>query len=146
MSVINTKNIQIYGAPISLGPENVSITGSWTCIELDSLYTMYMSFKNICQYRVSTWKQQIKNDIVAASLDIVIKDNESRKIYVELKIATSKDCLYVVEQIHFNIHKLLNSNNRVKHIIQLFQHTQPGEDFGDDDSGKAGNDGANHSV
>ena len=146
MSVINTKNIQIYGAPISLGPKHISITGSWTYVEIQSLHTMHMSDKNVCHYRVANWKQQIKNDIVPASLDIIVEDKESRKINVELKIATSKNCFDIIEQIESNIHEMLNSNVRAMKIISLFQHTQPGEDLGIDDSGKAGKDGVNHSV
>jgi hypothetical protein len=146
MSVINTRNIQIYGAPVSLGPEHISITGSWTCIGKKSSHTMHMSFKNICHYRVANWKQQIKNDIVPACLDIVVQDIENRKITIEFKLATSKDCFYIIEQVHTNIDKILNTNQYVKKIIKLFQHTQPGEFLGGDDTGRAGNDGANHSV
>lgn len=126
MSILSTKSIQCYTAPIDIGPEHISLTGSWQWAHPGTTQEWLMNPTRLCHLRLHCWKQQIGNDIVPACLDWSLRPSgKTFKHEVELKFLTSKQCDSILEGLSIKIHSILNESN-LRKVHLSFQQEHPG--------------------
>jgi len=126
MSVLSTKSVQCFTAPIDFGPEHISLTGSWQWAHPGTIQEWLLEPTRMSHYRLHCWKQQLGSEIVQACLDWSIRPvGTSYKHVVELKFLTSKQCDSILEGLGAKVHSLLNSS-KLRRLHQVFQQEHPG--------------------
>jgi len=126
MSVLSTKPVQCFTAPIDIGPDYISTTGSWQWVDPGTIQEWLLDPTRLSHYRLHCWKQQIESEIVPACLDWSIRPyGQTFKHEVELKFLTHKPCESVIEGLADKMQHILN-DSKLRALHQTFQQEHPG--------------------
>lgn len=146
MSVFRHKCVQCFVAPVAMGPDGISLAGSWIASRAGSEQELRMSPDRLCHYRLHCWKQQLSNTVIDACADVCVRKTlEGHRFEIELKFLTTESCNAVLEEVTPHIQDMLKRSNFWA-LVDFFQQEQPGTAVGVSGRGNAGNDGDIQSV
>jgi len=147
MSVISSRSVSCFKAPVTSGPKTISMTGSWEQCNSKSIRDYRMSPEYLCHIRLGTWTHRIEELDIPTSLDwYVCKTNQTLTFYVHILFETN----FFIQLKHFgeinsHVQTLLNKNNFILNIQKQFQQAHPGDFAVSGMTGNAGKDGDNQS-
>jgi len=147
MSVIASRLHPCFCAPVTLGPNTVSMTGSWEPCSSNTLHEYGLSPSCMAHIRLSTWKHDIRGSKVDTSLDWVVRKEKNEIVYI-VRILFETTIFVTVDDfvdINRGVQKLLNKNKFIFTIQNKFQQAHPGDFLVSGMPGKAGKDGESHS-
>ena len=144
MSVLTQKNEWQFKAPVTIGPNSITITGSWEAVPPFTSNEWRMSPLQTANVRLATWKQQLQGRIVEMCVDWSVYDHKTFHIYLRLYTNTTVT-MHDIEIVSEKVRNIILEHNLLYSLQQLFQQAQPGEATISDCAGNAGKDGAHQS-
>lgn len=126
MSVIAQKTAWLFKAPVTIGPNNISITGSWESVPSLTTNELRLSPLYTAHVRILNWKQQLRGRIVEMCADWTVHDNKT--FFVHLRVfSNSSVTMEDIDLVSDSVRNALQQHPFIYHVQKLFQQEQPGE-------------------
>ena len=133
MSVMRPKHVQTFTAPVAVSSTDISLSGSWT--------RMNITDKIVCRYSVQSWCQDVGGEHADMRLDYcVVMTGQRHKFIAELNIDHQLDFEPYIAQTSDAIQRVLRKS-KAHSISTMFKQDQPGATFGVSAMGTVGQGG-----
>ena len=147
MSVISSRSIIAFKAPVTMGPSTVSMVGSWQMYSSNTLREYRFSPEYLAHVRLATWKHTIQETPVQTSLDWTARNENNEVLYTANLIFETTAVVTLEDLVGINtrVQTLLNKNKFILDLQKRFQQEHPGDWTVDGTEGSAGKDGESQS-